>query len=133
MTVEFTLPGRLTSANGVTRNVAMIVNGKARSRSLKSKEAREDTARIQSIALAAKLVSGWRVPDRARITILAYNSRIDADNISKVLTDAIKGGLLIVDDRPRHLKSLYVEHQEPDHLSERYVVRVRDVEAMLPL
>jgi hypothetical protein len=102
-------------------------------RALKSESAREDTDRIRSLALAAKVRSGWRVPDRARIEILAYNSRLDIGNIEKVIGDSIKGGLLIVDDRPAHLKSLFVDHQDSDHLGERYVVRLTAVHEGLPL
>jgi hypothetical protein len=131
--VEFVVHGKITSANLVTRNVALKFGDKVVARSLKSKSAREDTARIKSLALVAKLQARWNVPELARITILAYNSKLDCGNVEKVVGDSIKGGLLIIDDRPKHLKSLFVEHQDRDHLGERYVVRVSAVHEGLPL
>jgi hypothetical protein len=142
MTIEFTIPGKVVSANHVTKHMAFIKNGvdatgqpkaKAMARSYKPKEAEDDTARIKSIAFAAKIQSGWRVPAMARITILAYNSGLDVDNIPKSILDAIKRGLLIVDDRKKHLESCFTKHAGDDHLGERYVVRVEAVHPGLPL
>jgi len=131
VTVEFTIHGKVTSANSVTRHIGILVDQKAQARALKSKSAREDTERIKSIAFAAKVQAGWIVPHRARISILAYNSKLDVDNIAKTILDSIKKGLLIVDDRPTHLKSCFTDHQDPDHLGERYRVLVEDVAASL--
>jgi hypothetical protein len=133
MTVEFTIPGKVTSANEIKTPLAFIVNGKAKARTIKTKTAREDAERIAGLALVAKTRSGWRVPELVRLTILAYNSGLDVGNIEKTIGDAIKGGLLIVNDNPKHLKSLFVDHQDRDHLGERYVVRVEAVHVGLPL
>ena len=138
MTIEFTIRGKVTSANEIKTPIAMMKrgsDGKMRpfTRMLKSRSAREDTDRIKALAFTAKVRAGWRVPDLARVTILAYNSGLDVGNIEKTIGDSIKGGLLIVDDNPKHLKSLFVEHQDRDHLGERYVVRVEAVHEALPL
>jgi hypothetical protein len=137
MTVEFTIPGRVTSANLVTRHMAFVKQTedgpKSIARAYKPADAKRDMERIASLATAAKAISGWRVPQQARISILAYNSGLDVGNIEKTIGDSIKGGLLIVDDRPKHLKSLFVEHQDRDHLGERYLVRVEAVHEGLPL
>lgn len=113
--VTFTIPGKVTSANRVTRNVG--------GRSLKSASARDDTERIRGIAFAAKTRAGWSVPVVAALTIVAFSSRLDVGNIEKVIADAIKGGLLIVDDNPKHLRRLLVEHCHDDG-QERYIVTV---------
>ncbi len=135
MTIEFTIPGKVTSANEVTRHVVIPGRGdqKARARALKSKSAREDTERIKSLATAAKLRTGWVVPELAAMEIFAFNSGLDVGNIEKTIGDSIKGGLLIVDDRPKHLQSLFVIHMDRDHRGERYTVRVRAVHEGLPL
>lgn len=123
MTIEFTILGSVCSANRVTRGLAFVRNGKAVMRATKSKEARDDTDRIKGIAFAAKVQQGWFVPERACVEIEAYGSRLDADNVAKTICDSIKGNLLIVDDRPKHLKSIYVEHMD-GAAKEYYVVRV---------
>ena len=133
VTVEFTIQGKVTSANEVKTPLTMMKGGKPITRMLKSKQARKDTERIKGLAFAAKIQQGWRVPEQATLVILAYNSGLDCGNVEKTIGDSIKGGLLIVDDRPKHLKSLFVEHQDRDHLGERYVVRVSAVHEGLPL
>jgi len=138
MTVEFTIRGKVTSANEIKTPIAMMKRGKDGkmkpfTRMLKSRSAREDTERIKQSAFVAKMLQGCRVPELARVTILAFNSGLDVGNIEKTIGDSIKGGLLIIDDNPKHLKSLFVEHQDKDHLGERYVVRVEAVHESLPL
>jgi hypothetical protein len=133
VSVEFTIPGRVTSANLVTRHMGLLQHGKAVARAYKPKDAVEDMARIKSLAFAAKVQQGWNVPEQARVTILCFNSGLDVGNVDKVISDAIKGGVLIIDDRKKHCKSLFVEHQDDDHLGERYVVRVEAVHPGLPL
>lgn len=133
MTVEFMIQGKITSANRVTRNVALRRGEKFVARSLKSKSAREDTERIKSLATAARLTTGWKVPNLAKLSIFAYNSLLDVGNIEKVIGDSIKGGVLIVDDRPGHLESLFVRHMPKDHRGERYAVRVETIYEELPL
>jgi hypothetical protein len=138
VTVEFVIRGKVCSANEVKTPIPMMKrgpNGKMIpfTRTVKSQQAREDTERIKALAFAAKIQQGWRVPEQARLTILAYNSGLDCGNVEKTVGDSIKAGLLIIDDRPKHLKSLFVEHQDRDHLGERYVVRVESVHDGLPL
>lgn len=137
MTVEFTIPGKITSANLVTRHMAFVQQTedgpKAAARAYKPADVKADMERIASLATAAKMLSGWRVPEQARMSVLAFNSLLDVGNIEKTIGDSIKGGLLIIDDRPKHLKSLFVEHQDKDHLGERYVVRVESIHDGLPL
>ena len=113
--ITITIPGKITSANRVTRHVG--------GRALKSASARRDTERIRAIAWAAAQAAGWEAPEVAAIRIQAHNSRLDAGNIEKVLLDSIKGGLLIVDDRPRHLRRLLIEHHR-DEIGERYEITV---------
>jgi hypothetical protein len=136
MTVEFVIPGKITSANRVTRSLAYItwVDGKpvAKSRAVKSAEATEDHERIVSLATAAKAKAGWKVPACAALEIYAMNCGYDVGNIEKVIGDGIKGGLLIVDDRPKYLESLFVRHLSDAH-GRRYIVRVRAVSEELPL
>jgi hypothetical protein len=113
--------------------MGLLQHGKAVARAYKPKDAVEDMARIKSLAFAAKVQQGWNVPEQARVTILCFNSGLDVGNVDKVISDAIKGGVLIIDDRKNHCKSLFVEHQDDDHLGERYVVRVEAVHPGLPL
>ena len=114
MTIKFLVPGKVTSANRVTRRVGNV--------SVKSESAREDCSRIAARAIVAKQFARWITPDRARVSIKAYNSLIDADNLPKTILDGIKR-ILIVDDKPKHLRSLYVEHVQDD-AGERYEVEV---------
>lgn len=113
--VTFTIPGKITSANRVTRRVENM--------SLKSASARDDTQRIGALALAARLLQGWIVPEVAWLNIVAYNSRLDVGNIEKVVGDGIKARLLIIDDNRKHLRRLLVTHRDDDQ-GERYVVTV---------
>ena len=135
MTIEFTIPGRVTSANEVKTPLSFLKPGgkKPFTRMVKSKSAREDTERIKGLALAAKMRSGWKVPKTAALEIYAFNSRLDVGNIEKTVGDSIKAGLLIVDDRPSCLESLFVQHMPKDHRGERYIVRVRAIAEALPL
>lgn len=114
MMVSFTIPGKVTSANRVTRRVG--------NRSIKSASAREDHSRIYARAMTVRHAAPWVTPERAFVTIVAWNSRLDADNVCKCILDGIKG-VLIVNDSPKHLRRLVVEH-ERDKLGERYVVTV---------
>jgi hypothetical protein len=111
--IEFTIPGKVTSANLVTRHVGKLA--------IKSASARLDHARIRDYALVA-LRQREEHPLKAAVTITAYNSRLDADNLPKCILDGIKG-ILIVNDSPKHLRRLVVEHVA-DKLGERYTVRV---------
>lgn len=113
----FEIPGKITSANRVTRHVGKIA--------LKSKSAREDHTRIKERAVARAILDKWEIPNAARVTISAYNSRLDADNLPKTILDGIKG-VLIVNDSPKHLRGLAITHTT-DKLGERYVVHVRSI------
>jgi hypothetical protein len=130
--VQFVIRGKVTSANEIKTPFALMRGGKPTTRMLKSKAAREDTERIKGLALAAKAQAGWRVPAVAALEIYAMNSRLDVGNIEKTIGDSIKGGLLIVDDRPSCLESLFVQHLR-DQGGERYIVRVRAVSEELAL
>ena len=116
--ISFVIPGKITSANRVTRHVGRIA--------LKSESARIDHARIRTYAIAASRPANsndWAVPlFGAAVTIRAHNSRLDADNLPKTILDGIKG-ILIVNDSPKHLRRLVVEHVS-DKLGERYAVTV---------
>lgn len=111
--VTFTIPGPVTSANRVTRRVG--------NKSLKSAGARTDHARIRSLAIEQR--ARWGLRDPASVIIIAWNSRLDIDNLPKVILDGLKG-VLIVDDSPKHLKRLLVEHWR-DAGGERYEVVVK--------
>jgi len=121
--VSFTIPGKITSANRVTRHVGKVA--------LKSKSARDDDARIKGWALLAYAMGpngnsvAVKMPVRAEVRIEAINSRLDADNLPKTILDGIKG-ILIVNDSPKHLGRLIVEHKR-DKLGERYVVTVDEM------
>lgn len=122
--ITFTIPGKITSANRVTRHVG--------NRSIKSASARTDQERIRSLAngyalLAYALGPNGNsreivVPTPASVSIVAWNSRLDADNLPKCVLDGIKG-VLIVNDSPKHLRRLLVEHRK-DTGGERYDVSV---------
>ena len=115
MSVTFTIPGKITSANRVTRHVGQMA--------LKSASAREDHSRIRARAVVARRGAP---PEAAAVTIVAWNSRLDADNLPKTILDGIRG-ILIVNDSPKHLRRLIVEH-ERDRGGERYVVTVESKE-----
>ena len=116
--ITFVIPGKITSANRVTRRV-----GNA---SIKSASARGDHERIRSLALTVtrqdQYIHWVAAYPRATVTVTAYNSRLDADNLPKTILDGIKG-ILIVNDSPKHLRRLVVEHVS-DKLGERYAVTV---------
>ncbi len=90
-------------------------------RSLKSASARDDQARVRSLAHAAVLAGGWPAPP-VSVTIVAWSSRLDVDNIAKVIIDGMKG-VVILNDSARHVGRLVVEHRR-DKLGERYEVTV---------
>lgn len=119
MTLEFTIHGKVTSANKVKTPFA--------NRAVKTEKARVDQARVKSIAFCAGIGARWRIPDVASVTIIAYNSNLDVGNIEKIPVDSMKG-VLIVNDNPRHLRRLLVEHAPKDALGERYVVRVESLD-----
>ncbi len=116
--VTFTIPGKITSANRVTRHVGRVA--------LKSKSAREDHERVRMLAAFVAPWNGGQGPSlplaAMAVTIVAYNSRLDADNLPKTILDGIRG-VLIVNDSPKHLRRLVVEHRR-DKLGERYEVTV---------
>jgi Holliday junction resolvase RusA-like endonuclease len=92
-------------------------------RSLKSASAREDQARVRSLAHAAMRYGqrGWPAPP-VSVTIVAWSSRLDVDNIAKVIIDGMKG-VVILNDSARHVGRLVVEHRR-DRQGERYEVSV---------
>lgn len=112
--IMFTIPGKITSANRVTRHVGH--------RSIKALSARLDCERIRTYALAAALTGDWTQPQTAAVGIVAWNSRLDADNLPKCVLDGIKG-ILILNDSPKRLRRLVVEHRR-DSQGERYEVTV---------
>ena len=79
--MTFTVYGPIVSAN----RIRAPFEGQMR----KTKDAREDAKRVRLIATTA--AAGWAIPEAATVAIIAWNSRIDADNVSKCLLDAIKG------------------------------------------
>jgi hypothetical protein len=114
MSITFTVPGKITSANRVTRHVGKVA--------VKSRSAREDHSRIAARAMTARSIAKWEVPQVAAVGIVAWNSRLDADNLPKCVLDGIKG-ILILNDSPKRLRRLCVEHRR-DKLGERYDVTV---------
>lgn len=116
--IEFTIPGKITSANMNKTPMG--------GRAIKTQGAREDQSRIAARAIVAKQFARWIIPERAIVTIFAYNSRLDVGNIEKIPIDGIKR-ILIADDNPKHLRKLVVEHMDKDRGGERYVVRVEAV------
>ena len=111
----FTVPGPIVSGNRASR----IVNGRA----VKSAEKRRTEERVRSISFAAALKAGWVPPERAAVYIVAVNSRYDADNLVKALSDGMVP-YAIVNDNPKHLRALHIRHAEKDTLGERYEIRV---------
>ena len=88
MRLRFEVPGPIPSNNKVTRNV----NG----RSVKSAQARDYQARVASIAKAAALTQGWRVPLKGvglSVYLHAYGTRLDVDNIAKCVLDGMAGAV----------------------------------------
>lgn len=75
--------GQMTSSNAFKAPV----NGKLR----KTKEAREDARRVREIAIVTAEGVGWTCPPAVAVVLTAFNSRLDADNVSKVPFDALKG------------------------------------------
>ena len=76
--------GQMTSSNNFK---APDANGRLR----KTKEAREDARRVREIAIVVATGQGWECPPAVAVTLYAFNSRLDADNISKVPFDSLKG------------------------------------------
>lgn len=113
--VTFTIPGKVTSSN-------MVKTPMAFGRAVKTSSARLDCERIRTYALACALTNDWEQPQVAGVTIVAWNSRLDVDNLPKCVLDGIKG-VLILNDSPKRLRRLLVEHRR-DKEGERYVVTV---------
>ena len=100
MKLRFEVPGEIPSNNRVTRNVA--------GRSVKSAEAREYQARVASIAKAAVLAQGWKLPAKGAklsVDLYAFGTRLDVDNIAKCLLDGMAG---VVYDNDRAIIGLFV-------------------------
>lgn len=76
--------GQMTSSNAFK---APDANGKLR----KTKEAREDARRVREIGIVVATGQGWECPPAVAVVLYAFNSRLDADNVSKVPFDALKG------------------------------------------
>lgn len=117
--LSLTIPGKITSANMVKTPFAR--------RAVKTEGARYDAARVKSIVFAAVKTQRWQMPAQASVHIVAYNSRLDCGNIEKIPVDSLKG-LAIVNDSPKHLRRLLVEHAPKDALGERYTVTVEAIE-----
>lgn len=52
----------------------------------------------------------WEIPECCRVHIDAWNVRLDADNIPKLVIDAMKGATIRDDDR-KHVRAISVEHE----------------------
>ena len=115
MKVAFTVPGPLVSANRASR----VVNNRA----VKSAEKRRDEARVASLALAARVQQDWKQPAYSSMTSLAIGSRLDCDNIAKVIGDGIQG-VLIANDRT--VRRVLVAKM--DGKPERYEVSLEEME-----
>lgn len=118
--LSFTIYGSVCSNNRVTRRVG--------EKSLKSAEARQDTARIREIATVAAASAAWVMPDACCVEIIAWRVRTDIDNIAKVILDSMTG-VAYTDDRD--IMELVVSKHwgsEP----ERYTVTVMPCEDRRP-
>jgi Holliday junction resolvase RusA-like endonuclease len=119
--LQFTVHGQMTSSNAFK---APDANGRLR----KTKEAKEDARRVREIATVAATSQAWEIPQAVAVDVIAYNSRLDADNISKVPYDALKGVAWhddgdVMDTRTR---------RRWDREGERYEAVVRECEDQRP-
>lgn len=110
--IAFTIRGRLVSNNRVTRHVGRLA--------IKSGEAREDEARVRTLAFAVAVKTGWKPPEAAALYITAWNTRKDVDNVSKIISDGLQGPVLRND---RDLVALGVK-LDWDSGGERYDITV---------
>jgi Holliday junction resolvase RusA-like endonuclease len=83
VTLSFEIVGRVPSNNRVARRVG--------NKTLKSAEARDFCARIYSHAMYAANAAGWERPAACRVEIVAWNTRLDVDNVPKCILDGMAG------------------------------------------
>ncbi len=110
--LSFTIYGSVCSNNRVTRRVGP--------KSLKSKEARDDTKRIREIATVAATSASWSMPGACCVEILAFSVRPDIDNLAKVILDSMSG---VVYHDDRDIMELALS-KHWDNAGERFVVTV---------
>jgi Holliday junction resolvase RusA-like endonuclease len=118
VTLSFSIAGPLVSNNRMYRHVG--------GRAIMSAEAREDLARVRSIAYATSRFQRWAIPKACAVFITVWNSRKDADNCPKVALDGMQGEAIANDSS---VLELHVEKRRDDG-GERYEIRV---EAREPL
>lgn len=92
--LRLVVPGKPVSAN--FRTTAVVIGNKVRV--LKSSDARAFQERVRNIAFAECLRARWAFPANPVVTIDAYGTRIDVDNLAKYALDGLRT-LAFKDDR----------------------------------
>jgi Holliday junction resolvase RusA-like endonuclease len=92
MILEIIIPGRPISGN---HSKVPTEHGSQ----VRSKESREYDARIASIAKAAVVSAGWKMPDYVRVDMTIVGSRTDRDNACKEILDPCQGIVFAHDSR----------------------------------
>ena len=120
--LAFSVVGKITGGNRIKTTVRI---GGA-NRTITTKSARHDLARVTQLAWVAAQECGWERPEASSVTIIAYNSRLDVDASCKVILDGMIG-VAYEDDRT--VVDLHVEkHRDLD--GERYEVQVQPREPL---
>lgn len=111
--LSLTIPGEIISGNEKTRAAAIpkkdrktgqhVLNEKGektyRAIVYSTKASREFEERVRSIATYEVLKTGWIMPEWCWVEIIAYNSGMDRENISKTVCDALQGIVFANDGR----------------------------------
>jgi Holliday junction resolvase RusA-like endonuclease len=118
MKLSFTLHGKLTSNNRVSRSTSF------QAKPYKSGDVKKERARIGWIVRAAMTEQRFAQVKWFKSTIISWNTRLDLDNIPKMILDCLNK--LAVEDDRYHIES----HQQKrwDDNGERFEVVVEAVE-----
>ena len=123
MILEFCVVGKITGGNRIKTTVRMG----AANRTITTKSARHDLARVTQLAWVAAQECRWVRPEASFVSIVAYNSRLDVDASCKVILDGMIG-VAYEDDRT--VVELCVKKRR-DLAGERYEVKVSPREALV--
>jgi Holliday junction resolvase RusA-like endonuclease len=119
--LRFTVHGSI-----VSNNAFKAPDGEGSFR--KTKRAREDARRVKEIASFAAVSQGWEIPGATSVEIIAWCSRLDADNVAKGLLDSLKEIAWRDDADVMEVKT----SRRWDDDGERYEVIVRPADDLRP-
>jgi Holliday junction resolvase RusA-like endonuclease len=93
-------------------------------RNIRTAESRVFDDKVSTIALAATLGIGWKIPDYVRCDVWVANIRMDRDNVIKELFDPMQGIVFHHDSRILDGRTIKLK----DKGGPRVIVHVREVD-----